>query len=805
MGEIYRNAHYNKQLLKKKKLIGLTDDEVKERIKNGETNKIPKSPSRTFLNIIRANFFNIFSGINITLASLVLIAGSPKNAVFALVIIVNNIIGVTQELNAKKTLEKLSVLSMVNGKVLRSGKIIDIKVEDIVKDDIVYLSTGQQVLSDCRVIMCDEIEVDESMLTGESDSVYKSNEDILLSGSFIVAGEGYARVIKVGSDTYTSKLADEAKRFKVINSELQRSINKVIKALLWAIVPIGIVLTITQLLYTNTDWKGAIIGTVSGVSGMIPEGLILLTSTTFIVSIVNLSKHNTLVQQLSATENLARIDVLCLDKTGTITEGRLELLDILSLGDNKREEIDLAISSIVYNLPSKNSTQEAILEFYTKDPKVNVMKKIPFSSRRKWGGITVQGKGSWIMGAPEIILRDRYEDIKDKVELHAREGKRVLLLGKVEDEGFNENLEFTVKEMGLILLNDVIRKEAPRVIKEFREEGVEIKVISGDNPVTVSNLAKRAGIYGAENYIDGRDLNDKEDLTKIVDDYTVFGRVTPHQKRDLVKALQKGGKTVGMTGDGVNDILALKESDCSIAMANGSDATKAVAQLVLLDSNFSSLTSVVAEGRKQIHNLEVVAQLFLSKTVFYVIMAIVFCIIRLPYPIIPIQASLIGSCAIGLPALLLTMLPYKGKIEGNFLGRVLSESIPNGIVMVLFTTISYIAAYMNNKSIEHCRTLAIFTLMGISFMILFKVSSPLNKIKSTLIIIMGALAFLCSSLPLGKMIFSLTTINLFELGMVMGFVLLSYPIMKFSSKIISAIKKEREIKKKNLIYEVDNK
>ena len=788
----YNSILEDEDLLDDDQLIGLTDKEVKDRIRRGETNKIPKAPSRTLLQIIRANFFNVFSGINAALGLLVILSGSPKNAVFALVIIVNSLIGVIQELNAKKTLEKLSVLSMAHAKVLRNGKIIDVSIEELVKDDVVYLATGQQILADCEIINSDELEVDESMLTGEEDSVHKKESDKLLSGSFIVAGEGYARVTNVGKATYTSKLSDEARRFKIVNSELQTSINKIIKLMLWAIIPIGILLTITQLLYTGIDWRGAVIGTVSGVSGMIPEGLVLLTSTTFIVSIVKLSKYNTLVQQLSATENLARVDVLCLDKTGTITEGRLELEEVIPLKNRSKEQIDLAIAAIANNLPSKNPTQQALMEFYKEDPGIKVVKKVPFSSKRKWGGITLSGHGSWVIGAPEILLKDRYKDIQEIVEKEAQKGKRVLLLGRAETIILEDTGDFKVNEVALILMNDVIRKEAPSVLEYFKEEGVDIKVISGDNPVTVSRIAKRAGVDGAERYIDAKELPKEIDkLKEVVNDYTVFGRVTPHQKKDIVMALKQNGSTVGMTGDGVNDVLALKEADCGIAMASGSDVARAVAQLVLLDSDFSSLTKVVSEGRKQIHNLELVAQLFLSKTVFFVIIALVFCIARLPYPVLPIQTSLIGSCAIGLPALFLAMLPYKGRVESNFLRRILKECIPNGIIMVIFTTISYMIAYNAGMSIEHCRTVSMLTMAGLSFGILFKVSRPLNGIKVASIGAMLGVVILSYILPLGRKIFSLTKISLLEIAMVGCFTVLGGFIML----ALSSSKKNRQITK----------
>ncbi|MGL4109833.1 cation-translocating P-type ATPase [Clostridium sp. LP20] len=765
-------------------VTGLTDNEVRSRIVKGEVNKIPKAPSRTLGQMVRANFFNVFNALNVVLALVCIIAGSPKEAIFAVVIVVNSVIGVVQELNAKKTLERLSVLSMAHAKVLRNGNIKEISVEELVLNDIVYLSTGNQVLADCKVVDGDELEVDESMLTGESDPVYKKKGDEILSGSFIVAGEGYAEVQQVGTHTYSSQLADEARKFKIINSELQSSITKVIKLLLWLIVPIGIILTTTQMMFTGANWRDASIGAVSGIIGMVPEGLVLLTSATFIVSVVKLAKYETLVQQLSATEVLARVDVLCVDKTGTITEGKLKLVDIVNLDGNK-EEVDEVLSALVHNLPSKNPTQEAILERYSEELEVEILEKIPFSSRRKWGGIILKGYGTWVMGAPEILLGDKYEEFKDKVEEEARKGRRVLLLGKVDQISLKQGLCENIKEKALILIEDVIREEAPNVLTYFKEEGVNLKVISGDNPVTVSAVAMRAGVEGYDKYVDARTLpTELEDLKKVVDDYTIFGRVTPHQKKDIIKALQGNGHTVAMTGDGVNDVLALKESDCGIAMAKGSDATKAVAQLVLLNSDFGALPHVVAEGRKQINNLERVAELFLSKTVFFVFLAFIFSALVLPYPLLPIQASLVGSCAIGIPAFFLALQPSNGRVEAGFLKRILSTSIPNGIIMVVFVTIGYAMTYFSGASVEHSRSVALLIFIGISLVILVRVALPVTKFKLSLVIGMIVCIGICYMTPVGRMVFTLTPITIKEWIIAGGFTVASWPLISVTVVVV---------------------
>lgn len=777
----------------KEEIYGLTEEEINERIKRGEVNKIPDAPSRTLCQILRANFFNLFNALNIVLALICIIAESPKNAIFAGVIIINSIIGVAQEINAKRTLEKLSVISMAHTNVLREGEIKEILVEELVKDDVVYLAAGCQVLADCKVIQSDELELDESMLTGEADPVNKISGSEILSGSFVIAGEGYARVTKVGIHTYSSQLANEAKKFKIINSELQNSISKIMRIIVWIIVPLGVGLTITQITSSIGGWQDGVIGVVSGIIGMIPEGLVLLTSATFIVSIVKLAQYDTLVQQLSATEILARVDVLCIDKTGTITEGRLKLSDIKIIGHYSKEDIDKVLSSIANNLPSKNPTQQAILDVYGKDSSLNIQEKIPFSSKRKWGGIVTEEYGTWVMGAPEILLGEAYSSIRNEVESYARDGMRVLLLARSNEKDLKDGIKENIYEEALILLEDIIREEAPNVLEFFNKEDVNLKVISGDNPVTVSAVAKRAGVKNYDKYIDARILPTKvKELAKVVDEYAVFGRVTPHQKKDIVKALRKNGHTVAMTGDGVNDVLALKESDCGIAMANGSDATKAVAQLVLLNSDFGSLPKVVAEGRKQIHNLETVAELFLSKTIFFICLAFIMLIIRLPYPLLPIQSSLVGSCAIGIPALFLALLPAKKRVEKGFLKRILIASIPNGIIMVSLVAIGYIITYLSGVGLEYSRSVALLTFMGISLLILVRVSAPLTRFKFTLIAIMISFCAASYVIPLGRSIFSLVEISLDHWGLVILLIMIAGILMFIIGHIVKKILNQKK-------------
>lgn len=745
-----------------KHILGLSNEEVLKRKEDGKVNYIPKAPSRTIWQIIRANLFTSFNAINLILATIIILAGSPKNSLFVGVIVCNTLIGVAQELRAKETLEKLSVVSMVKAKVLREGETKEIPASEIVLDDIIYLENGIQIMVDAEVVYSNGLEIDESMITGESDSISKKLKDNLYSGSFVVAGEGYARVTKIGKQTYSSILAEEAKKFKVINSELRNAINKIFKILIWIIIPVSILLTVAQLKATGNDWRSAMIGTVSGIIGMIPEGLMLLTSATFIVSIVKLGKHDTLVQELCATEVLARVDVLCLDKTGTITQGNLKLSDIRNIGSRSDKEIDEILSVLIHNLPSNNPTQKAILDKYTSyNNEVKCIKKVVFSSKRKWGGAKFEGLGTWVLGAPEIILKEKYNLIKGAVEEEAKKGKRVLLLANVCNDVLEDELTGKIESAALILIEDIIRKEAPEVLAYFEKQGVEVKIISGDSPITVSEVARRAGVNEWKNYIDAKELPDDNDkFREIVRKTKVFGRVTPHEKKRIVKALQEDGHTVAMTGDGVNDVLALKTSDCGIAMANGSDATKAVAQLVLMKSDFSALPKVVEEGRKQIQNLERVSELFLSKTIFSIFVSVIASILLIEFPIDPIQLSLVGSCAIGIPGFFLALLPSTGKVEKGFLERVLTVSIPNGLILAIFTTSTFVIARHIGSDITYSKTASLLLFAGISMMILIRVARPLTKFKMGLCIAMFSIMALAFLTPVGRLIFSLERLKL---------------------------------------------
>ncbi|WP_291580181.1 HAD-IC family P-type ATPase [Clostridium sp. UBA6640] len=784
---IYENKSY-KALKSNDVNYGLTDKEVKDRVKKGKVNIIPKTPSRTIWQIIRANLFTSFNALNAVLAIIVIAAGSPKNALFAGVIISNTMIGVIQEVRAKAIIEKLSLLNMTNVKVMRDGVEKEISMEDLVIDDIMVLNPGAKIAADAEILYGSEIEVDESLLTGESDPVLKKYSSKILSGSFVVAGNGYAKVTSVGADTYSAKLAEEAKRYKLINSELQIAVNKIFKVIIWIVIPIGILLVATQLFFADRSWQDAVIGASSGIIGMVPEGFVLLTSATFIVAVIRLSKWDTLVQELPATEVLARVDVLCLDKTGTITEGRLKVADIMPLENSNINDIEEILAGIVHGSPSINPTQQAILEKYKDKPELKIKNKIPFSSEKKWSGVEFEEKGAWVLGAPEMILNDEYEEIKSMVEGEAIKGRRVLLLAKTSEDEFKNQTLNDVEKTALILIEDIIREEATKSFQYFEEEGVELKIISGDNPVTVSAVAKKAGIKSADKYVDARTLpEDSEQLAEIIENNTIFGRVTPHQKKEIVKSLQLKGHIVAMTGDGVNDVLALKEADCGIAMANGSDATKAVAQLVLLNSDFSALPKVVVEGRRLINNLEKVSELFLSKTVCSIILSFIFGLILLPFPFMPIQFSLIGSVAIGIPSFFLALAPNKERVNRGFLKRVLQVAIPNGIVTGLSTLVIFLLGYFNNLTIEQCRTLSILVLGGISLVVLLKVAKPLNAFKALLVMVMAILFSAAFVIPQARELFMFYNTDKIYTFISILLIILSVPFIHMITNITKKI------------------
>ena len=660
---------------KNKKIdIGLTKEEVEERIKENKVNYDTSLPTKSIKTIVRENIFTLFNLINILLGVAVFCVGSYKNLLFLIVIFCNTAISIIQEINSKKAVDKLSILAQAKVNCIRDGEKQEIGINSIVLDDLLMLETGNQIVAD-SIILEGEVEVNESFITGESDVIYKRKGDTLLSGSFVVSGKCKAEVIHIGDENYTSKISSGAKYVKKVNSEIMKSLNGIIKIVSIAIVPIGILLFFNQLGLTENSFKNAVVNTVAAIIGMIPEGLVLLTSTVLAVSVIRLSKRKVLVQELYCIETLARVDTLCLDKTGTITEGRMEVNDIIEITKSK-EELEEILSEIASASDDNNSTIEAIRAKYKNKQKWKVINKIPFSSQKKWSGVCFKDKGSYIIGAPEFVLREKYDEYKERIEKYSND-YRVIIVANSEVDFIEKELPDKLEVLGFVLISDVIRKEASKTLKYFKEQGVNIKIISGDNPITVSKIAKRAGVENSEKYINMQEIKTKEQLEKAAKEYTIFGRVTPVQKKELVQDLKKEGHTVARTGDGVNDVLALKEADCSIAMASGSDATRNVAELVLLDSNFASMPEIVLEGRRTINNIERSATLFLVKTIYASILAIIFLFVNMPYPFMPIQLTLISTVTIGIPSFVLALEPNKERIKGKFLRNVISRALRN--------------------------------------------------------------------------------------------------------------------------------
>ena len=669
--------------LKEKRIIetGLTSEEVEERKKQGLVNEDTTVPTKKVSRILRENFFTLFNFLNLFLAIAIFAVGSYKNMLFMGIVIINTAISTFQEIRSKKMIDKLAILAESKAKVIRDGFKQEISIHEIVLDDILEYETGNQIVADC-IIQEGEVEVDESFLTGETDLIYKKEGDLILSGSIIVSGTCMAKVKHVGKDNYAAQISAKAKYVKKVKSEIMDSLNKIIRILTFAIVPIGALLFCNQYFHLGVDIQEAVVKTVAAMIGMIPEGLVLLTSTVFAVSIVRLSKRKVLVQDLYCVETLARVDVLCLDKTGTLTEGKMEVIDFESVGISK-EELELHIIRYANACKDTNATMFALKEkFDNKKVEIEETEKlIPFSSQTKWSAVSYKNGESFILGAPEFVLRDRFAEFEEKIKEKATD-YRVIVLVKTTDKVEKNILPNNIEVVGFIYIRDKIRKEAKATIEYFKQQNVQVKIISGDNPVTVSQIAKEVGVENADKYVDASTLKTEDDIRDAVDKYSVFGRVTPFQKKQLVTALKEKKHTVAMTGDGVNDVLALKEADCSIAMANGSDATKNISQLILLDSNFASMPEIVLEGRRSINNLQRSASLFLVKTIYSSALSLLFLLMQREYPFMPIQLSLISTATIGIPSFLLALEPNKDRVEGRFLFNVIKKALPTALTVI---------------------------------------------------------------------------------------------------------------------------
>lgn len=722
-------------------LKGLTASEVQEKIEQGQTNQVEENLLKSDKEIIKENTINIFNILNFVLALLVLLVGSPKNTLFFGVVVINMLIGIVQELRAKHTIDKLSVLAKTKAVVLREGKLKQIDQEAIVLGDVLYLRNGDQVPVDGNLLVGAGVEVDESLLTGEADRVQKSLRDKLFSGSFVTAGECFYQSTAVGKDNFAEQLTSEAKTKKTGSSELTKVLSRMIAVLTIVIIPVGLGLFYSQ--YQASDSiKQAVLGTVAALVSMIPEGLMLLTSVAFTVGAANLARKKVLVQALPSIETLARVDVICLDKTGTITDGTLKFEEALleEISDNRLNAI---MGALMNQLKDQNATAKALREAFPAVADWQAEKIVPFSSARKWSGVTFKEQGSFAFGAPEFIFNNMSADMQNKLQPYLEEGQRVLVL--VEYPGtLEEEMVYEPRLLATLIISDNLRENARETFGYFEKQDVQLKVISGDHPLTVSKIAQKAGIKNAETFVDMSSLDEPIDYKALVDTTTVFGRVTPKQKQFLIQAL-KGNHTVCMTGDGVNDVLALREADIGVAMANGSSAARAASDVILLDSDFSRMQNVLNEGRRVINNIERVASMYLVKTIYSLILAVIFMILTNPYPFEPVQLTPINALTVGIPSFFLALKPSYERIKGDFLNNILRVSLPGALTVVSAVMIIQLANVLFELDYQATSTMSVFLTGCVGLLVLYKVSFPLDKKKIALITVLS-LAYLSSYL-----------------------------------------------------------
>ena len=728
---------------------GLTAVEVRDRIAAGRVNAVPSAPVRSLGEIFRANVFTRINAIIGTLFVLILAAGRPKDSVFAAVIVSNAVIGMVQELRARKALNELALLNAPKARVVRDGTANSIAVGDVVADDLLELQSGFQVVVDGTVTRADGLEVDESLLTGESEPVHKAVGDEVLSGSFVAAGSGRFRAVHIGADSYSSKLAAQAREFTLAPSELRRSIDRVLRWQL-VIIPPAALLLLVRLWHSaevrkvagGEHWREAITGVVAASVAMVPSGLVLLTSIALVAGALALARRRALAKELASVELLARVDTLCLDKTGTITTGEISLAEVIAVDGRDEGFVAAALGALAATDPNPNATLAPIAANYV-DPGWRALHAVPFSSARKWAAAAFDEHGVFFLGAPDILLSDD-DPARERVATEADQGRRVIAVVHAPDAGDDpvaatRELPARRDAVALVLLEDTIRPDARETLEFFRAQGLTLKVISGDHPKTVGAVAARAGVPDADRVFDARELPEEVDaLAAVLDQYAVFGRVTPQQKRAMVGALQSQGHVVAMTGDGVNDVLALKDADMGIAMGSGSAAARAVAQLVLLDNAYSTLPLVLAEGRRVINNVERVANLFLTKSVYAVLLTVLTGITGAPYPFLPRHFTLIDWFSIGLPGLFLALAPSQERVQSHFLRRVLAFSIPAGFSAAAATYAVYAFARANDDTLIEARTASTITLLALGLVVLIVTSRPIVPWKIVLAASMGA-------------------------------------------------------------------
>lgn len=733
---------------------GLTQAEVEERIADGQVNAIQDSSNRSVKDIVMGNTLTFFNFINIVLLALVLSVRSYKNMLFIFIIIANTLIGIFQEIKAKITLDKLKILTVSHVDVIRDGVKKSVTVSELVKDDVILLKSGGQIPAD-GVILDGEVDVNESLLTGESDSIHKMCGSKVLSGSFVTSGKAMCLLTEVGHDCYMEKLSSEAKQFKRYKTELQRNLDTILKFISIIIVPLGIILFAKQYWISGSTYEQAALDTVAAVLGMIPEGLVLLTSVALALGAVRLARRSTLVHELFCIETLARVDTLCLDKTGTITEGHL----CVQGEESVKEDIDLEqlMGRMVSALGDENETFQALRQHYKRNQSTNTKLVLPFSSERKFSGVVFEGEGTYLMGAYQFIFPQADPAVLEKIAEYASKGLRVLTVAHSPNEMTDYTLAEDFEIVGFVFMTDVVRKNAPDILGYFEEQGVDLKVISGDDPVTVAAIAARAGLKDADKYIDATTINTDEEMEDAILKYSVFGRVTPKQKQQMVRLLKQNGRTVAMTGDGVNDVLALKDADVSIAMASGSEAAKNTANLVLLNSDFASLPHIVNEGRRVINNIKAAASMFLIKTGFSVLTALLTIIVGQNYPFQPIQLSVINGCAVAIPTMLLQLEPSFQKVNKHFFREVLRMSMPAAITITAMITIINNIGHSIGTPREMLSTVCVLATGWVYLITLRQVYSPMTGYRKFVIYLMQT-AYLVA-MVIGQRIMELVGLN----------------------------------------------
>lgn len=760
---------------------GLNDAEVRQRVEAGLVNHVPERPSRTTSEIIRANVvtrFNILLGALLLVTLIVL--QQPRDALFGIVLVTNSAIGIIQELRAKRTLDRLELVAAPRVSVVRSGLVTERPVDQVVVDDLVELRPGDQLVVDGVVVSSAGLEIDESLLTGEADPVHKDVDDECLSGSFVAAGSGRYRATKVGEDSYAARLSSAAKRFTLVRSELRDGIDRILGIVSWVVVPMGVLVV-----WSAMDGGGTFVeglgGAVAAGVAMVPQGLVLLASIAFAAGVIRLGKRNVLVQELPAIEGLARVDTICFDKTGTLTAGHLVVDEVLTLADVDPRP---ALAAIAAAEEHPNITMQAIAAAFPDRPERGIQAQVPFSSARKWSGVTFYGGATWVIGAPDVVA-PRDQRSREVVSEVSGDGSRVLLLASGEHVLDGAALPRDLKPVAVVVLSDQVRVDAVETLRYFAEQGIRVKVLSGDHPDTVAAIATQVGVPGAMDAVDARYLpRDGEDFADVVDSATVFGRVSPQQKREMVRALQYRGHVVAMTGDGVNDVLALKESDIGVAIGTGAPASRAVAQLVLIDGQFATLPDILGEGRRVTTNIERVANLFITSTVYALGLSLAIVLSSLPFPFLARHLTLVGSVTVGIPSFFLALAPSRRRARPGFMGRVLKFAIPVGAVATLATFAGYWLADSEGSTIAQSRTTATLILAAVGLFALGIVSRPLVPWKKGLIATMSGLLVLSMAVPALRDFFALDLPRPVVLLSAVGIVAITGLIMVFALRAV---------------------